>query len=216
MKYKAVIFDLDGTLLDTIEDLSDSMNAVLIKEGFPTHDTEAYKYFIGTGVRNLVSSALPEGSRDEALIERCVAGMKKEYSLRWKDKTRPYAGIPELLDSLNRLDIKMAVLSNKPDEFTKLIVSELLSGWKFDVVFGERPTVPRKPDPSSALEISRLMGLNPQDFLYLGDSGTDMATACAAGMYAAGALWGFRKAGEMLAAGAKKLIENPSELLLLL
>lgn len=213
MKYKAVIFDLDGTLLNTIEDLANSMNAVLAREGFPTHDVEAYKYFVGNGMRNLVKRALPEDCRSEEQVDRYLEAMKQEYSLRWDEKTQPYEGIPELLDRLKEMGIKTAVLSNKPHEFTKLTISRILSRWEFDAVLGERPSVPRKPDPAGALEIVRLLGLSPDEFLYVGDTGTDMETACAAGIYAVGALWGFRKADELLAAGAKKLIAVPGELL---
>jgi phosphoglycolate phosphatase len=213
MRFKAVIFDLDGTLLDTIEDLADSMNSVLAAEGFPVHPVESYKYFVGTGVRNLVAKALPENYRDDATVERCVAAMRREYGLRWSNKTRPYEGIPELLDGLKESGVKMAVLSNKPDEFTRLITGKLLARWEFDVVFGERPMVPRKPNPAAALEIAAILGLNSGEILYLGDSGTDMQTARAAGMYAAGVLWGFRKADELLAAGAQSLISRPADLL---
>lgn len=213
MRYKAVLFDLDGTLLDTIEDLSNSMNAVLNKSGFPAHDVEEYKYFIGTGLRNLVRKALPEEKRDEATIDLCLSAMREEYTKRWAEKTHPYEGIPGLLDELAGRNIKMAILSNKADEFTKLIVKKFLSKWIFEAVYGERPSMPRKPDPSAALEISELLGILPREFLYLGDSGTDMKTANAAGMYAVGALWGFRKEDELIANGAIAVIRKPIELL---
>lgn len=216
MKYKAVVFDLDGTLLNTIEDLLNSMNAVLVKSGFPTHDLETFKTFIGTGVADLVKYSLPTESRDKDTIDRCIAAMRHEYSKRWDDKTRPYKGIPQLLDTLASRNIKMAILSNKPHQATEQVVSKLLPQWKFEAVFGERPPVPRKPDPTSALEIADLLGIKPGEFLYLGDSGTDMKTANAAGMYAVGALWGFRDADDLLQNGAKKIIEKPEELLELL
>lgn len=213
MKYKAVIFDLDGTLLNTIDDLSNSMNAVLEKWGFPIHDTETYKYFIGNGIRNLVSNALPEDKRGDETVDACLAGMRQEYEKRWAEKTGPYEGIPELLDALTAKGVKMAILSNKADEFTKKIVHRLLPGWKFEAVFGERPSVPRKPDPTAVREIAGLLGLTSRDFLYLGDSGTDMQTAKAAGIYAVGALWGFRKEDELVSDGADALIKHPLELL---
>ena len=177
----------------------------------------AYKYFVGNGLSNLVRRALPEGSReDEALVAACLDSMNREYGERWKDKTRPYPGVPEMLDALSRRGVKMVVLSNKPDAFTKLTVGELLADWKFDVVFGERPSVPRKPDPAGAFEISDLIGVPPGSFLYLGDTATDMITAVAAGMYPVGALWGFRTAEELIANGAKTLIQEPPDLLQLL
>jgi phosphoglycolate phosphatase len=216
VKYKAIIFDLDGTLLNTIEDLQNSMNAVLAKFGFPTHDLETFKTFIGTGVTDLVKYSLPPENRDKDTIDKCIDAMRYEYSKRWDNKTRPYKGIPQLLDALTNRNIKMAILSNKPHIATKQVVSKLLPQWKFEAVFGERPPIPRKPDPTSALEIADLLGIKPSEFLYLGDSGTDMQTANAAGMYAVGALWGFRDADDLLQNGAKKIIGKPEELLELL
>lgn len=216
MKYKAVIFDLDGTLLDTIEDLSNSMNSVLSRSGFPVHDTDTYKYFIGNGLINLVKLALPEEKRSQDTIIRHLSELREEYSNRWYEKTHPYEGIPELLSSLREKNIKMSVLSNKADEFTQKIVSKFLPEWKFEVVYGERQSVPKKPDPTAAIEISNLLDTPPNNFLYLGDSGVDMITANSAGMYAVGALWGFRKRDELLENGAKALIVHPLELLKLL
>ena len=212
-KFKAVIFDLDGTLLDSIEDLADSMNAVLAKAGYPVHDLQSYKYFVGNGMKNLVINALPPEHRNEDTIKIYTQKMKEEYAKRWNVKTRPYEGIPELLDALETMGMDMAVLSNKPDNFTKIIVEELLPKWKFSVVFGERTSVPRKPDPTGALEIAHILNLKPHEVLYLGDTGTDMKTAVSAGMYAVGALWGFREKDELLENGAKVIIQNPLELL---
>lgn len=213
MNYKAVLFDLDGTLLNTIDDLSNSMNAILKNAGLPTHETEQYKLFVGNGVRSLVSRSLPEQYRNAETIDAFTSSMRKEYSKRWNENTHPYEGVPELLDELKINNIKMAILSNKSDEFTKQIAKSLLPGWKFSVVFGERASVPRKPDPSAALEIAEMMGLEPKDFLYLGDSDTDMETANSAGMYAIGALWGFRNSNELIEAGAKAVIEHPMDLI---
>ncbi|HHW48090.1 MAG TPA: HAD family hydrolase [Clostridiaceae bacterium] len=213
MQYKAIIFDLDGTLLDTIEDLSDSMNAVLEKKGFPTHSVEEYKYFIGHGIHKLVERALPANFRNERSIKEHADLMRQEYKKRWNNKTRPYEGIPELLGKLEEKGILMAVLSNKADDFTKVIISELLPHWKFEVVFGERSNVPRKPDPSAALEIANILGVQPKNFIFLGDSESDMITATAAGMYGIGALWGFRTKEELLSSGAKAVIQHPLDLL---
>lgn len=213
MNYRAVIFDLDGTLLDSIEDLADSMNAVLAEAGLPTHDIESYKYFVGNGMKNLVLQSLPESRRDSRSVEQFIQKMKEEYGKRWNKKTRPYDGIPGLLDKLAEKDIHMAVLSNKPDKFTKLIARELLSNWYFSAVYGDREGIPRKPNPEGALEIAGMLGLQPKNILYLGDSGVDMQTANNAGMFAVGALWGFRKKEELLSNGAAALISNPLELL---
>jgi phosphoglycolate phosphatase len=216
MKYKAAIFDLDGTLLDTIEDLGDSMNYVLEKMGYPTHDMEKYKYFVGNGVINLVSRALPADKRDDGIVKAALAAMKDAYSKRWDVKTKPYPGITDLLDALADKGIKLSVLSNKTDDITKLVIKKLLPSWSFYPVFGEREGVPRKPDPTGAIEITQILGANPGECLFLGDTGVDMKTATAAGMYAVGVLWGFRKAEELVENGAKTLISHPLDLLKLL
>ncbi|NLZ52457.1 MAG: HAD family hydrolase [Thermoanaerobacteraceae bacterium] len=209
MKYKAAIFDLDGTLLDTLQDLGDSMNQVLKSQGLPIHEIEKYKYFVGNGMYNLVMRTLPPDRREESFVRYCHTLLKKEYGKRWADTTKPYEGIPELLDKFTTLRYKLAVLSNKPHEFTQLVVKKLLPDWKFDVIFGERQGVPRKPAPAGALEIADLFGIPTDEFLYFGDTGTDMITAKAAGMFAVGVLWGFRPADELLENGADLLVEKP-------
>jgi len=216
MKYQAVLFDLDGTLLDTVQDLADSVNIVLRRFGFPEHGTESYKYFVGDGVDQLAHRALPENHRDEATVTKCIKAIREEYSRRWANNTRPYEGIPELLDTLTARNTRMAILSNKPDDSTKATVSKLLPDWHFDPIVGASPSVPMKPDPEGALNIARSLNIPPNSFLYLGDTGTDMRTACAAGMYPVGALWGFRKADELTESGAKTIIKDPGELLGLL
>ncbi len=216
MKFEAVLFDLDGTLLDSIEDLTDSMNIVLDGFGFPGHDAEACKNFVGDGVEIFALRALPENRRDEATVAQCAAKMRAEYRKRWSLKTRPYDGIPELLDDLTLRHLKLAVLSNKPEESTKEMVAELLSKWRFYPVAGARPSVPQKPDPILAIEISQQLRMPADKFLYLGDTGTDMKTARGAGMFAVGALWGFRTAEELKDTGAEVLVAHPSEVLQLL
>jgi phosphoglycolate phosphatase len=216
MNYKAVLFDLDGTLLDTLEDIACSMNAVLINAGLPAHPVEAYRGFIGEGIANLVRRALPERCADERTVQQHVSAMIEEYGRRWAEHTRPYPEIPELLHALTVRKFKMAVLSNKMDSFTRDMVKNLLADWQFEEVLGAQPSIPRKPDPAGALLISRQCGVRPEEFLYLGDSNTDMQTAVNAGMYPVGALWGFQSADQLLAAGAQKLIAKPLELLTLL
>ncbi len=213
MNFKAIIFDLDGTLLNTIEDLTDSMNQALSRFGFSGHDQEAYKYFVGDGVESLVRRALPADRVDEKMVAQCVAAMREEYGRHWDKKTRPYPGIPELLDALCQRGIPMAILSNKVQDFTEICVSKLLPKWSFQIILGARPKVPKKPDPTAALEIAEAMDLTPVQFLYLGDTSTDMQTAVAAGMFPLGALWGFRTAQELMAHGAKALLEKPLDLL---
>lgn len=216
MKFKAVLFDLDGTLLDTLEDIADSVNTVLDRNGLPGHMLEAYRYFIGDGVEDLASRALPENRRTGVMVARVVAAFREEYGQRWADKTGPYEGIPELLNALTARGTKMAILSNKPDNFTRLMVSRLLEKWRFEPVIGAKPSMPKKPDPTGAAEIAGRLGVLPGEFLYLGDGDADMKTAIAAGMYPVGALWGFRTAGELLASGAKTLVRHPMDLIDLL
>lgn len=213
MNYKAVLFDLDGTLLDTLEDLADSMNAVLAGLGAPQHSVPAYRYFVGDGVLELCRRVLPADRRDEATVKVAAAAMGDEYGKRWAEKTRPYPGIPELLDTLTERRVKMAILSNKNNNFTKLCVEKLLGRWRFDVVQGLDETIHKKPHPSGAVAVARRLKIAPADFLYLGDTNTDMKTAVAAGMYPVGALWGFRTAEELTANGAKVLISKPADLL---
>jgi phosphoglycolate phosphatase len=189
------------------------MNAVLTRLGFPTHPTEAYRYFVGEGMDNLARNVLPKDSLDEKTVSKCLTGMREEYGKHWADNTKPYKGIPELLCGLEQRKIATAVLSNKPDELTKIMVEKLLPDWSFRIARGARPAMPKKPDPAAALEIAEELQIHPHRFLYLGDTNTDMQTANTAGMYAAGVLWGFRTAEELLQNGAEKLIENPQDIL---
>ncbi len=214
MRYEAAIFDLDGTLLDSLEDLADSANAMLEATGFPTHPVAAYQHFVGDGVRVLVERILPaEAAADSLVFEGCVETYRAEYGRRWNAKTRPYPGIPEMLDALVERGVKLAVLSNKPDEFTKKCIAEFVGGWPWEVVFGMREGVPKKPDPAGALQILEQLKVRPEACLYLGDTDTDMQTATAAGIHAVGVTWGFREREELLEHGALDLINQPGELL---
>jgi len=213
MNCDAVLFDLDGTLLDTLADLGDSMNRALRAMGHPEHPLDAYRTFVGDGVRALAVRSLPGDAQDDETVERAIAGMQAEYSKRWAERTVPYAGVSEMLSELTGRVLPMAILSNKPDHFTKLIVAELLPHWKFAVVRGALPDVPRKPDPTSALDIAGELGVEPERILYVGDTNTDMQTANAAGMFPVGATWGFRTPEELRAHGAAVLIDRPAELI---
>lgn len=213
MKIEAIVFDLDGTLLDTLDDLADSMNAVLHRLGFPTHGREAYKYFVGDGMDKLVERALPPTERTPVLISEALRAMKEEYGRRWNLKTRPYPGIPDLLDALSARGIPLAILSNKPHEATQMAVAELLPRWEFRLVLGARPSLPKKPDPQGARRIAETLGIPPERFFYLGDTGTDMQTALRAGMHPVGVLWGFRAAKELRENGASLLLDWPTHLL---
>ena len=213
MHYQAVIFDLDGTLLDTLEDIANSVNSTLARYGFPTHGSDAYRYFVGDGVTMLVSRALPAEKRNDDIIADCVGAFRENYDRNWNSTTSPYDGIPELLDVLTAKHVKMAILSNKPDDFTKRCVHELLPNWNFEMVLGQRHGTPPKPDPSGAYEIAENIGITPAQILYLGDTGVDMKTAVRAGMFPVGALWGFRPLDELREHGAAVIIERPMELL---
>ena len=213
MIYKAVIFDLDGTLLDTIADLGDSVNAVLKKYGFPEHDYKIYKRFVGKGVKNLMIESLPFKEIDENELNKYLTDMKDEYSKRCFNKTKPYPGITDLLDYLNNKKLNISVYSNKNDDFTKSMIKNYFPDIKFDFIIGARESKPLKPDPSIPLEISEKLGFKTEEFLYLGDSEIDMKTAKNAGMFPVAVLWGFRNKKELLENGAKLLLENPHDLI---
>lgn len=214
--FKAVMFDLDGTLLDTLDDIADSANKILTRHGYPTHSNDDYRYFVGDGVRMLVRRVLPESARSDQLMEKMHREFREEYGRNWKAKTKPYDGVPEMLDGLAARRLKFAVLSNKPDDFTKQCVKELLPMWRFDIVLGHHDRLPPKPDPTGALQIADQLGIAPEKFLYLGDTATDMKTAVRAGMFPVGVLWGFRPLSELKAGGARAIIEKPQDVFTLI
>jgi phosphoglycolate phosphatase len=213
MTYKAVIFDLDGTLLDTLEDIGNAVNHALARSGYPEHRLADYRHFIGDGPRTLIERVLPEEAREDGIIDAHVAAYRREYSQKWNVKTKPYDGIVDLLDALHGRGIRMAILSNKPHDFTQMCLSAFFPHCPFDPVYGLREGFPRKPDPAGAVEIAELLRIPPASFLFVGDSGIDMMTANAAGMHPVGALWGFRPEAELREAGAKTLIVKPLDLL---
>jgi len=213
MPFKAVIFDLDGTLLDTLQDLANSCNRVLKNMGFPTHPVDAYRYFVGEGAKMCVMRALPAKNRDVVTIDTCLQMFRDDYAQNWNINTKPYKGIPEMLNALSELDLKMAILSNKPQEDTEKCVRKFLSNWKFEVIFGQKDSVPKKPDPSAALKISQLLGIPPEEFLFIGDTSIDMETATAAGMVPFGVLWGFRSIDELIQSGAQATIKTARDIL---
>lgn len=213
MNFKAVIFDLDGTLVNSIEDLADSMNEVLRQNNLPVHNIEAYKYFVGNGLRNLVKAALPESHQEEDVIKNAMAEMMETYSHNCIKKTTVYEGVPDLLDGLVLRDIKAAVFSNKPDELTKKVVKALFPSYHFEAVIGFTHDSLKKPNPLVPLQFCDTFGLLPKKVLYVGDSGVDMQTANNAGMFAVGVLWGFRTKEELAVNGAKYYLSHPLDLL---
>jgi phosphoglycolate phosphatase len=211
--FRGVIFDLDGTLLDTLGDIADAANCVLAKHGFPPHPLADYRQFVGDGVQMLITRALPPDRRDPDTVRACLQTMDSEYQRHLNQTAQPYAGVSELLSSLKRRNLRLAVLSNKPDQFTARCVTDFFGKDLFNPILGLRADRPRKPDPAGALEIARSWGVAPSDILYLGDSGTDMQTAVSAGMFPLGVLWGYRDQPELLATGARALLKHPGDLL---
>ncbi|MEN2414180.1 HAD family hydrolase [Flavobacterium mesophilum] len=212
MKFKGIIFDLDGTLVNSLEDISDAMNKVLQGLNFPTHTYETYQYFIGSGLRNLVSKALPATDNSDEQIEICFDRMINEYREICTLKTKPYDGIVELLENLTSQNIKMAVFSNKADELTKKIASEIFPN-HFDQAVGLSTEALKKPNPFEALEIGKKWNLKPEEILFVGDSDIDMQTAVNANMFPVGVTWGYRTEEELKNSGAKMVVNTASELI---
>jgi phosphoglycolate phosphatase len=212
---RGILFDLDGTLLNTLEDLADSVNLVLRECGLPEHPVDAYRYFVGDGASVLISRVLPENHSDPPMHARCLARFREVYAVHWNQKTRPYDGIIDLLEYVHGLGIRMAVLSNKPHDATVQCVAELLKPATFDVVQGQQEGIVRKPDPGGALSIAGALQIAVRDWWYVGDTATDMQTATAAGMFAIGVAWGFRERDELLKNGAQIILETPRDLLTL-
>lgn len=213
MPYTAVVFDLDGTLLDTLADIAQAANRVLVQRGLAAHDIDAYRLFVGEGVRVLFERALPPTACSDELIAACAEDFRQAYAECWNVQTRPYEGIDDLLAALVARGVRLAVLSNKPDEFTQACVREYFARFPFEAVLGQREGVPRKPDPAGAREIAAQLDIAPERMLYVGDTAVDMQTALAAGMFPLGVSWGFRPRSELLAGGAQALIDRPAELL---
>ena len=213
MKLEGVVFDLDGTLADTAEDLADALNRVLVAEGLYAYGYDEVRAMIGNGIRRLVTDALSVQRRNEATIARCCALFMAEYSAHCLDKTRLYDGVAPLLAALRADAISLAVLSNKADELTQRIVGSLIGLEAFEVVMGARPGMPLKPDPTGALLVAERLGTSPGATVYLGDSSIDMRTAAAAGMVAVGVSWGFRARAELVEAGASVVLDHPLDLL---
>lgn len=208
---KTVIFDLDGTLLDSIEDIASSMNKVLESLQLPTHKIEDYKHFVGGGVDILVENALSNQSKE--IKDEVTKRFKIEYDGKLHSKTLPYNGIYELLDELKKLDINLAVLSNKPHEFTVSYVNHFFKNYNFKEIHGQKKDVPKKPDPKAALDIVKCLDSSCENTYFIGDTKIDMQTAKSANMTAIGVLWGFRDEKELRDFGADFIVSNPLEIL---
>lgn len=210
--FDGIIFDLDGTLLDTLADLGDSVNAVLQEGGHPGHDYEVYKKIIGKGFRDLITRSLPESARSAGTVDKSLSRFLAIYAERYQNRTRPYDGIRELLCALRDSRIRLGVNSNKRDDYTNNLIRKHFPDIPFAGVFGERADTPKKPDPAAALEIARGMGIEPERIIYIGDSKTDMQTGLNAGMGAGGALWGFRDEEELTGNGATHIFRRPEDI----
>lgn len=217
MKPTAVIFDLDGTLLDTLTDIAEASNRSLAELQLPTHPTADYRTLVGDGVYVLFRRALPkEVADDEQLVHRCVAAFHRHYDRLWSATSRPYEGIGQMLQTLLDRHLPLAVLSNKPHEFTVSCVQHFFPHVPFARVLGHRDGAPRKPDPAGVEEILQRLSASPESCLYVGDTNTDMQTALNSGCIPVGVTWGFRSAAELKASGAEHLIDRPQQLLMLL
>ena len=212
MPYKAVIFDLDGTLINSLNDLADSGNELLRTYGYEPYPVERYRYFVGNGSRKLMERILPAGTASEE-IDKALVVYKGIYAQRYLNKTRPYAGMPEVLAALRARGIKLGVCTNKHMEAAATIVDTLFKEGTFDELLGDKPGMKRKPDPSGVLAIAASLGVKPEEVAYLGDTQVDMLTAKNAGFYPVGVLWGFRDKQELLDNGARVLLSRPEELL---
>lgn len=216
MQTKLVIFDLDGTLLNTIGDLAVACNAVLAQRGLPQHGYDDYCHFVGNGIMRLVERALPEPLRTPYTVDAVRRDFVAYYIDHIDCYTKPYDGIPAVVGELAARGIRMAVASNKFQAGTEKLIGKFFGGTGFAAIFGQRPDVPLKPDPAVVNEILTLTGIPAGETLYVGDSGIDMTTAAAAGVRSVGVTWGFRQRAELEEAGADHIIDTPAQLLDLL
>jgi phosphoglycolate phosphatase len=221
MRFKCIIFDLDGTLADTLGDIAAAMNHALVARGFGALGLGTYAKIAGKGLRNLAGEALPPSARDEATLDAVHRDALDYYREHPADHTRLYPGIAELIAELRGKTsrgsgITTAVLSNKPDPLTQTVIGRLFPPRTFDLVFGDRQAFKRKPDPASTWDIIATLDSSPRETLFVGDSEIDLATARAAECGFLGVAWGFRGRQALQAAGASRVIDRPGELLELL
>jgi len=212
MLYSSIIFDLDGTLLDTLANICETSNAILAQQSFPVHKQEDYKYFIGSGLRNLMETITPNGTSIKTIDESCDLFMQL-YAKNCRRNSSLYAGISDMLHALKKREVKLAVLSNKPHAFTTLLVDEFFPKDMFSLVYGQRDGIPKKPDPTVALEIAKALDSLPQNTFFVGDTAVDILTGRSANMKTVGVLWGFRDEKELTDYKADIIIKNPLELM---
>ena len=215
MNIEGVIFDLDGTLVHTIEDIVDAANTMFEQYGLPIYQEADYLKWIGNGAGKLIESAISE-DYDSMQLQSYVTTFKDIYSKNLHNKSSLYEGISGMLDELTKKGIKLSVLSNKPHNLTEQVVSYYLSNWSFISIFGQREGVPRKPDPYTAKEIAVVMNIDPKRIMLVGDSHYDLKTAMAAGMIPVGVTWGYGKLDITQLEGAIKYVRHPAELVSLI
>ena len=213
---KLIVFDLDGTLINSLEDLADSANWMLMQHGFPTHPVDAYRYFVGDGMRKLIERILPPEERNEKQIERCKAEFIAYYTIHMEDKTVVYPGMIELLKELKDRGLKIAVATNKVHIAVAPLMAKYFPGIRFDSMIGQREGIPVKPHPQIMYDILKETSCQQSEALHVGDTATDMQLAHSAGVTPVGVLWGYRPLEELQEAGAKFIISRPEELLGLL
>lgn len=206
-----LIFDLDGTLVDSLPGIAASLNRTLSAHGLPGHSDAMVRGFIGNGLRNLITCAAPQGA-DSALIESLLGLYRKDYDLSWASGTLVYPGIHHMLDELRQSGFAMSVLSNKVHGFTVEMVRSIFPAIHFSAVLGQRDGIPHKPHPAGALQIAEMLGTAPENCVVIGDSTMDIETAANAGMRSIAVSWGYHDRDRLLAAGAEKIIDSPSEL----
>lgn len=209
---KAVLFDLDGTVANSILDLADNTNKVLAKYGFPTHKTDDYKQLVGNGIAKMVERALPKNVRNTDIMSRVTDEFILLYKDHYCDKTEVYPDINSLLDTLKSKGLKLAVITNKAQPIAELVVKKLC-GDRFDIVFGKNDGFPSKPDPMGTKYVMEKLSVLPDECLFVGDSNVDIACAVNSGALPVGVLWGYRDETELLNAGAKAIVNNPLEIL---
>ncbi len=212
MRFKGVIFDLDGTLLDSIADIGTATNRVLEQLGKPTYPIPDYQYLVGDGVTVLFQRALPETLENPDLMLQCINLFESAYGEEWNKRSKPYNGIPNLLNSLLTSSMRIGILSNKPQEFTRRCSEFFFPTVPFDLVVGHSEQFPRKPDPTSARWMAQQWEVDSNRIAYVGDTNTDMKTAVGAGFFAIGVTWGFRPESELREHGAMQLVHTATEL----
>ena len=208
---KAVIFDLDGTLVNSIYDLADGVNFALDKNGYPTHPEEAYLIFVGNGIKKLIERALGDNATEET-VTKVRADFEDYYREHCCDRTRAYDGIAELLNNFKKDGVKLAVCSNKAQKFTEYIVNTIFGKDVFDFIYGQRPELKMKPAPDCIFFVAEKLGVTIEECIYIGDSNVDIMAGLAADVDTLGVTWGFRSEEELLETGAKNIAHKPCQI----